>query len=69
MYPAWVARWANRWPRWVARIGGPDRDALEGAMTDRRVPTQLLTIVPSLPPAPCGVTGRPGLRPELTISR
>jgi hypothetical protein len=58
MYPAFVVRSADRWPRWVTRIGLP---ALRRALLRDDVseyPIQVLTILPSLPSAPCSVTGR-----------
>ena len=64
---------------WCGRMtAGPDGKrgsgskhcgAIAGAMTRRSVPTQVLTILPSLPCAPCRVTGRKRLRPGSGISR
>jgi hypothetical protein len=58
MYPAFWMRSADRGPRWVARIGCQACPRALGAMTKRRLPIQVLTIVPSLPLAPCGLPAR-----------
>jgi hypothetical protein len=68
MYPACWMRSADRWPRWVARIGFQAFRRAGGAMTKRSVPIQVLTIVPSLPLAPCWGTGRT-IWPEAVSSR
>ena len=62
-------RWLTAGRDGLRGSGAQHCGALCGAMTNRRVPTQVLTIVPSLPPAPCGVTGRRWLRRVLQISR
>ena len=49
MYSAFRARCDDRRPRWVLRIGFVSIAArLDSAMTKRSVPTQVLTILPSL---------------------
>ena len=62
MYSAFRARCDDRRPRWVLRIGLVSIAArLDSAMTKRSVPTQVLTILPSLSLAPCSACLRPDL--------
>src|SRR5579884_3507352 len=61
MYPAFEERWIDRWPRWVARMGLPAWPRARWREDETELPIQVLTIVPSLPSAPCLTTGRKGL--------
>jgi hypothetical protein len=58
MYPACLCGRLTAGPDGLRGLGSQHCGALRGAMTIRSVPTQVLTILPSLPSAPCFVTGR-----------